>query len=57
MDVKHDRKTESIHQHSKTVPTRYAHKLYSKNIIDNDPAVKQGLLILHLTEFNTFLSK
>ena len=32
-------------------------KIDAKVIIDNDPAVNQGLLISTLTEFNTFLCK
>jgi uncharacterized protein YciI len=32
-------------------------KYDAKAIIDNDPAVDKGLLISHLSEFNTFLSK
>ncbi|MBT3169170.1 MAG: hypothetical protein HN952_06015 [Candidatus Cloacimonetes bacterium] len=48
---------EKDEEHFAIVIINATSKIEAKNIIDNDPAVKQGLLISHLTEFSTFLSK
>jgi len=43
--------------HFAIVVVNAADKAEAEEILNNDPAVKEGLLLSNLTEFDTFLSK